>query len=105
MRKLAITALFATIGLAAIPSYSSAMTAAPGATGHSALVQDIAYGCGPGFHPNHWGHCVPNGPALRPAYRPVYHAGPVYRPLPAYRVCPRGTHLGAQGRACHPNGY
>ena len=25
------------------------------------LIERVAGGCGPGFHPNPWGHCRPNG--------------------------------------------
>ncbi|MGV7033294.1 GCG_CRPN prefix-to-repeats domain-containing protein [Methylobacterium symbioticum] len=58
-----------------------------------AMVQTVAGGCGPGFHPNPWGVCRPNwGP--RPYYGPrPYWGGPrpywrrpvVYGPRPYYR--------------------
>jgi hypothetical protein len=33
----------------------------PGAPDGSVLIERVAGGCGPGFHPNPWGHCRPNG--------------------------------------------
>ncbi len=41
-----------------------------------ALVEDVAFGCGVGWHPNRWGYCVRNYP--RPHVYGWY--GPVYRP-------------------------
>lgn len=47
-----------------------------------ALVQTVAGGCGPGFHPNPWGICRPNWGPRR------YWGGPVYRPYGYYRPRP-----------------
>ncbi len=36
------------------------------AAGVSAPVDHVRFGCGPGWHPNPWGRCVPNrGPVRR----------------------------------------
>jgi hypothetical protein len=37
----------------------------------SATIENVAYGCGPGWHPGPYGRCVPNrGPRfVRPIYR------------------------------------
>ena len=43
----------------------------------------VAEGCGPGFHRGPGGRCFPNEEPRR--------------------VCPRGTHLGPEGRECRPN--
>ncbi|CAM5765642.1 hypothetical protein LMIY3S_01552 [Labrys miyagiensis] len=97
MKKILIAALFGTMGLAAMPAASSAMTAARGASADAGLVQDIAYGCPRGYAPNKWGRCVA-------VYRPDYRYGGA---IPANRsgygrVCPRGTYLGPRGGYCHP---
>ena len=103
MKRLVITAFLATMGLAALPATSSAMTAAPGVTTDPGLMQDIAYGCPRGYVPNKWGRCVG---AYRPA--PRYYNGYGYNgTIPANRsgygrACPRGTWLGPRGGYCHP---
>jgi hypothetical protein len=57
--------------------------------GASAPVEQVAWGCGPGWHPNPWGRCVPNrrfyggygvyGVYGGPSYGPR-HWGPGPRP-------------------------
>ncbi|RFB80898.1 GCG_CRPN prefix-to-repeats domain-containing protein [Methylovirgula sp. 4M-Z18] len=72
--KFAAVAILAGSGLAAAVSASSAM---PVATDHTvagqAMIEKTAGGCGPGWHPNPWGHCVPfhRGPevVVRPGWR------------------------------------
>ena len=46
-----------------------------------------AGGCGPGFHPNPWGVCRPNGGPGPYWRRPTYYGGYGYGPppRPAYR--------------------
>lgn len=56
-------------GLVATVGTSSAMTPAAATPAASSLVQDVRWGCGPGWHPNPWGRCVPNR-------RVVYYGGP-----------------------------
>jgi len=60
-------------GLIAMAGTASAMPFAPSTPPVSTPVQDIAWGCGPGWHPNYWGRCVPNAPVYyygwsHPAY-------------------------------------
>ena len=67
----------ATAGLAT----ATAANAAPfgyGPPDAGVVIERVAGGCGPGFHPNPWGHCRPNergwgwggprGPYGRPGY-------------------------------------
>jgi hypothetical protein len=57
----------------------------------TAPIETIGWRCGPGWHVNPWGRCVPNGGYYRP-YAPVYRPyAPVYRrpyygPRPVYRA-------------------
>ena len=55
---LAATA-FAGTSLAAIEA-ASAMPVAPMQKESSPLLQDVGWRCGPGWHVNPWGRCVPN---------------------------------------------
>ena len=55
-------------------SQASAMPMAP--AGVSAQIEQVRFGCGPGWHPNPWGRCVPNGPRfVRPYYGRPYRRG------------------------------
>lgn len=76
LTKYAITAALAVTGTAATVAASSAMPQAPLAA--PALVEHVAWGCGPGWHPNPWGRCVPNRVVVYPRY--------YYRPGPAFYV-------------------
>jgi hypothetical protein len=67
--KFVVATLIGIGGLAASVEASSAMTLAPRTPASSPLVQDVRWGCGPGWHPSPWGRCVPN--------RRVYYGGPV----------------------------
>ena len=90
MRKLLIAAM-STGTLLGTMAFAQAMPMAGGMAISENEITQVAYGCGPGFHPNPWGSCVPNGYGYgRPVYRaPVYRApvyrGPVYR-APIYRA-------------------
>jgi hypothetical protein len=75
--KIVLGAIFA-VGLAA--SAQAAIIAPP--LGKALAVTLVAEGCGPGF----W-----RGP------------GGMCRPFAAHRACPRGYHLGSEGRRCWPN--
>ena len=63
---LACAALLAVGGMVATAETASAMPAAPSAVSATSalpaasLLLDVRYGCGPGWHPNPWGRCVPN---------------------------------------------
>ncbi|TPM92898.1 hypothetical protein [Mesorhizobium sp. B2-1-3A] len=74
LAKYAITAALAVTGTAATVAASSAMPLAPLAT--PAVVEQVAWGCGPGWHPNPWGRCVPNRVVVYPRY--YYWHGPAY---------------------------
>ena len=69
--KLVLAAAVALGALTASVTASSAMSIGTPASGASSLVQDVRWGCGPGWHPNPWGRCVPNR-------RPVYFYGGGY---------------------------
>ncbi len=58
---LAIVATGATTAASnAMPLVNVTQPAAP------ALVEHVRWGCGIGWHPNHWGRCVPNRVIVRP---------------------------------------
>jgi hypothetical protein len=76
--RTAVLALVGALGLVATAVSANAAPAVPGAQQVSNIIQ-IAGGCGPGFHPNRWGRCVPfrygyYGP--RPYWRGGYYARP-----------------------------
>ncbi|WP_336487783.1 GCG_CRPN prefix-to-repeats domain-containing protein [Methylobacterium nigriterrae] len=82
------------LGLATAVSAAPLAPAPLAAAGSDAMIERVAGGCGPGFHPNPWGVCRPNwGP--RPYWRrPVVYGGPYGygRPRPYYR--PYGAYYG-----------
>lgn len=49
-----------------------------------AMVEQVAWGCGPGWHPNRWGRCVPYRRVYYPGYYywggPSIYVGPVWHP-------------------------
>jgi Spy/CpxP family protein refolding chaperone len=57
--KMVMAAAVVGASLLAIES-ASAMPIAPGEAGSASLVQDVGWRCGPGWHVNPWGRCVPN---------------------------------------------
>lgn len=88
---------FKTIGLGAVlagglllaaPAGAAPLSVAPVGAVAAAAVETVAYGCGPGWAPNAWGHCRPiyrrygyYGPrhhhyGYRHHVRPVIHVGP-----------------------------
>ncbi|TPI14852.1 hypothetical protein FJW06_09585 [Mesorhizobium sp. B4-1-3] len=71
------------IGGTAAASAASAMPIAPVAPA-PATIEHVAWGCGPGWHPNYWGRCVPNRRAIYPGYYywggPRVYIGPVWHP-------------------------
>ncbi|RWE27838.1 MAG: hypothetical protein EOS78_32700 [Mesorhizobium sp.] len=71
----AAAAVLALTGIAATVATSAAMpmVAQPAAP---VLIEHVAWGCGPGWHPNPWGRCVPNRVVMYPRYR--YWQGPAY---------------------------
>ena len=60
MRIAALT-LIGALGLAAAAASANAAPLAPAPAGPQASnIIEVAGGCGRGFHPNRWGHCVPH---------------------------------------------
>ena len=80
LMKYSIAAALA-IGGTAVASAASAMPIAPVAQA-PAMVEQVAWGCGPGWHPNYWGRCVPNRRVVYPGYYywggPRVYIGPVW---------------------------
>ncbi|PBB80395.1 hypothetical protein CK218_13540 [Mesorhizobium sp. WSM3879] len=81
LTKYSVAAALA-IGGTAAASAASAMPIAPVAA--PAIVEHVAWGCGPGWHPNRWGRCVPNRRVIYPGYYywggPSVYIGPAWRP-------------------------
>ena len=73
-------------GLMMAAGAASAMPLAPTAPAGPAVVQDISWGCGPGWHPNPWGRCVPNAPVYYGWgwHRPVRYGWGWHRPVRYY---------------------
>ena len=82
LMKYSIAAALA-IGGTAAASAASAMPIAPVAPA-PALVEHVAWGCGPGWHPNYWGRCVPNRRVIYSGYYywggPRVYIGPAWHP-------------------------
>jgi hypothetical protein len=86
-RTIVFAAALAGAGLAgaglAGASRVEAMPLAGVAPAAAATVEQVAWGCGPGWHPNPWGRCVPNR---------RYWGGPYYGPRRFYGPRPWGYH-------------
>lgn len=91
MRKLVIATLSSGVMLGTM-AVAQAMPMAGAPAKAASDIEQVAYGCGPGWRPGPYGRCVPMARpyyAPRPVYRaPVYRA-PVYR-APVYRGPYRG---------------
>ena len=72
LRKLVLAAALAGAGVAGAQE-ASAMTL-PAQAGVSTPIQQAGWACGPGWHLNPWGRCVPNrwGWGPRPYWRRHY---------------------------------
>jgi hypothetical protein len=46
-----------------------------GVTAGSTNIVEAAFGCGRGFHPNHWGRCVPNRWSYNRGWNDRYYGG------------------------------
>jgi hypothetical protein len=91
--------VFAGSVLAALISFQAqALPMAPAQAGAQASVILVEGGCGPGFHRGEFGRCRPNEREVIVAPVPG-----VVVVEPRGRICPPGTHLGPEGRACRPN--
>ncbi|UDL92391.1 hypothetical protein LGH82_14890 [Mesorhizobium sp. PAMC28654] len=74
LAKYTIAGALALGGVVTTVAASSAMPLVP--VGPAAgLVENVAYGCGPGWHPNPWGRCVPY---RRVVVYPGYYYGPSF---------------------------
>lgn len=67
-------------GMFASVAASSAMPMVTTTRPASQLVEHVGWYCGPGWHLNRWGHCVPNRVIVYPGYyygwgwhRPAFH--------------------------------
>ncbi len=59
--RLAALTLISSLALAAVPALANAAPAIPNVPAPiSANLMQVSGGCGPAFHPNPWGYCVPN---------------------------------------------
>jgi hypothetical protein len=72
------------VGVAGAGQASAAPIApSAGIADNSAPIIEAGWRCGPGWHVNPWGRCVPNGYGYgyaRPYYGPRVYAPRVYRP-------------------------
>jgi hypothetical protein len=66
--------LVGTLGMATAAMSANAAPVVPSPANETNVVQ-VAGGCGPGFHPNRWGRCVPN----RYSYYGHHYWGGPYR--------------------------
>ncbi len=103
LRALGLAAAAAFLNLVMLGNvHALPISAAPSADG-AAGVTLVAGGCGYGYHRGPYGHCRPNvGPGPVVVVPPPVVVAP--RPVVVLpRVCPRGFHLGPEGRRCWPN--
>ncbi len=79
MKRIVQIAAIATLGLPGLATAATSASAMPLGTGAPAaapLVQQVDWGCGPGWRPNIWGRCVPEYPVYSYGWRrPVYYYG------------------------------
>jgi len=83
----------------ATPSFAYPSAASNDAGGFANHVEQIGWRCGPGWHANRWGHCVPNRARAKKVCPRGWHLnrrGTCVRNRPA-KVCPRGFHLNHRG--------
>jgi hypothetical protein len=57
--RLAALTLISSLALAGVTASANAAPAIPNLAAPTNLVQ-VSGGCGPAYHPNPWGYCVPN---------------------------------------------
>jgi hypothetical protein len=98
VKGLIVAAALFGASLAGVESASALPLASPAIAVKSdaAPIETVGWRCGPGWHVNPWGRCVPNGYGYgrpygfygpRPVYRPYYrpYARPYYHPYRPYR--------------------
>jgi len=73
--RTAVKGFVGALGLVVAAATANAAPAVPAPVGQYHIVA-VAGGCGAGFHPNHWGRCVPNHHYSY--YRPYPHWGGYY---------------------------
>jgi hypothetical protein len=84
-----LASLVVAAGVIGLAPVASAMPIAP-SHDPGALVEQVGWRCGPGWHVNRWGHCVPNRryrgyyPPRR-YYAPPRLYNPYYHPRRYYR--------------------
>ncbi|KQP00969.1 hypothetical protein [Methylobacterium sp. Leaf93] len=87
IKRIAFALLATTAGAVATPALAGPLAVSPVEIRPDVLVEQVAYGCGPGWTLNRWGECRPMRRygyyAPRPGYyapaapiRPVFHVGP-----------------------------
>jgi hypothetical protein len=107
MRVTALS-LIAAVALTLSAASANAALTVPVPMRQQANIVQVAGGCGWGFHPNRWGHCVPNHYGYyRPQHWPGYYYpgyyygdgyGPQNRPSP-------GDHVARQLNRQQLHGY
>jgi hypothetical protein len=60
LKTICAATAFVAVNVATVATSSAMPIASQPESGASALVQDVGYWCGPGWHVNPWGRCVPN---------------------------------------------
>ena len=85
LRIAAVAAIF--VAATAASGDASAMPAPRVNSAAGAMIDEVAYGCGPGWRPNYYGRCVPMRgppPPYGPGFRPPPPYGPGFRPPPPH---------------------
>ena len=86
LTMLGMAAVAGGLGPATVANAAPLSPASPGLVEGGARIERVFGGCGPGFHPNPWSLCRPNGYGPRPFYgRPIDRPYGYYRPRPFYR--------------------
>ena len=78
--RLAALTLIGSLALAGVAASANAAPAVPAPQPTSNLIQ-VSGGCGPAYHPNGWGYCVPNHygyPVGYGGYYAPHYGGPYY---------------------------
>ncbi|OLE19033.1 MAG: hypothetical protein AUG50_04745 [Betaproteobacteria bacterium 13_1_20CM_3_63_8] len=68
------------LGVSAVSANAAPAVPDLGVTAGSANIVEAAFGCGRGFHPNHWGRCVPNRWSYNRGWNDRYYGGGYERP-------------------------
>ena len=79
------------LGVSAVSTNAAPAVPDLGVTAGSANIVEAAFGCGRGFHPNHWGRCVPNRWSYNRGWNDRYYGGGYERPGEAERALDQGA--------------